>query len=184
VPSLSGDVQETLTSIRGLIAGMTADVPLADNPAKELAAWLGDRVAVVWGADGIGAVAAMRWKTQCNENGKVPAWHAAMSELDHNEVVGWVRPYGSLHAVIALRSDHEHRELAARFPLSLDIARGAGAEVREVAVPGRGALATLLSLVTIGDFATCYIGLRRGEDPTPVKAIQGLKAALAAMDLG
>jgi glucose/mannose-6-phosphate isomerase len=184
VPSLAGDVQETLTSIRGLIAGMTADVPLADNPAKELAAWLGDRVAVVWGADGIGAVAAMRWKTQCNENGKVPAWHAAMSELDHNEVVGWVRPYGSLHAVIALRSDHEHRELAARFPLSLDIARGAGAEVREVAVPGRGALATLLSLVTIGDFATCYIGLRRGEDPTPVKAIQGLKAALAAMDLG
>ena len=51
-------------------------------------------VAVVWGAEGIGAVAAMRWKTQINENGKVPAWHAAMSELDHNEVVGWVPPYG------------------------------------------------------------------------------------------
>ena len=94
VPSLAGDVQETLTSIRGLIAGMTPDVPLADNPAKELAAWLDDRVAVVWGAEGVGAVAAMRWKTQLNENGKVPAWHAAMSELDHNEVVGWVSPSG------------------------------------------------------------------------------------------
>jgi glucose/mannose-6-phosphate isomerase len=184
VPSIAGDVQETLTSIRGLIAGMTPDVPLADNPAKELAAWLGDRVPVMWGADGVGAVAAMRWKTQCNENGKVPAWYSAMSELDHNEVVGWVRPYGSLHAVIALRSDHELHEIAARFPLSLDIARGAGAEVREVAVPGRGALATLLSLVTIGDFATCYVALRRGVDPTPVEVIQGLKAALAAMDLG
>ncbi len=184
VPSLAGDVKETLTSVRALTAGMTPDVPLADNPAKELAAWLGDRVAVVWGAEGVGAVAAMRWKTQMNENGKVPAWHAAMSELDHNEVVGWVRPYGSLHAVIALRSDHEHRELEARFPLSLDIARAAGAEIREVTVPGRGALATLLSLVTIGDFASCYVGLRRGEDPTPVEVIQGLKAALAAMDLG
>jgi glucose/mannose-6-phosphate isomerase len=183
VPSLAGDVHETLTSVRGLTAGMTPDVPLADNPAKELAVWLGDRVAVVWGADGVGAVAAMRWKTQMNENGKVPAWHSAMSELDHNEVVGWVRPYGSLHAVIALRSDHEHRELSARFPLSMDIARAAGAEVREVIVPGRGALATLLSLVTIGDFASCYVGLRRGEDPTPVEVIQGLKAALAAMDL-
>ena len=183
VPSLAGDVHETLTSVRGLTAGMTPDVPLADNPAKEFAVWLGDRVAVVWGADGVGAVAAMRWKTQMNENGKVPAWHSAMSELDHNEVVGWVRPYGSLHAVIALRSDHEHRELGARFPLSLDIARAAGAEVREVTVPGRGALATLLSLVTIGDFASCYVGLRRGEDPTPVEVIQGLKAALAAMDL-
>jgi glucose/mannose-6-phosphate isomerase len=184
LPTIAGDVQETLASIRGLIAGMTPAVPLADNPAKELADWLGDRVAVIWGADGVGAVAAMRWKTQMNENGKVPAWHAAMSELDHNEVVGWVTPFGSMHAVIALRSDHEQREIAARFPLSLDIARDAGAEVREVTVPGRGALATLLSLVTIGDFASCYVGLRRGADPTPVEVIQGLKAALAAMDLG
>jgi glucose/mannose-6-phosphate isomerase len=49
---------------------------------------------------------------------------------------------------------------------------------------GRGPLATLLSLVTIGDFASCYVGLRAGVDPTPVEAIQGLKAALAAQDLG
>jgi glucose/mannose-6-phosphate isomerase len=180
LPSLEADVRETVSSIEGLASGMGPDVPTADNPAKELASWLGDRVAVIWGAEGIGAVAAMRWKTQCSENGKVPAWHSAMSELDHNEVVGWVRPFGAAHAVIALRSDHEHREYAARFPLSEDIARDAGAAVREVAIRGRGPLATLLSLITIGDFATCYVGLRRGEDPTPVVAIQGLKAALAA----
>jgi glucose/mannose-6-phosphate isomerase len=180
LPSLEADVRETVSSIDALASGLGPDVPSADNPAKELASWLGDRIAVIWGADGIGAVAAMRWKTQMNENGKVPAWHSAMSELDHNEVVGWVKPTGALHAVIALRSDHEHREFAARFPLSADIARDAGAAVREVTVRGRGALATLLSLITIGDFATCYIGLRHGEDPTPVQAIQGLKAALAA----
>jgi len=182
LPSLEADVRETVSSIDGLASGLGPDVPTADNPAKELSSWLGDRVAVIWGADGIGAVAAMRWKTQMNENGKVPAWHSAMSELDHNEVVGWVKPTGALHAVVALRSDHEHREFAARFPLSEDIARGAGAAVREVTVRGRGALATLLSLITIGDFATCYVGLRHGEDPTPVKAIQGLKAALAAAE--
>ena len=37
-------------------------------------------------------LAAMRWKTQMNENGKVPAWAASMPELDHNEVVGWSEP--------------------------------------------------------------------------------------------
>jgi glucose/mannose-6-phosphate isomerase len=182
LPSLEADVQETVSSIDTLVAGLGPDVPTADNPAKELASWLDDRVAVVWGAEGIGSVAAMRWKTQMNENGKVAAWHSAMSELDHNEVVGWVRPTGALHAVIALRSDHEHREFAARFPLSADIAREAGAAVREVTVPGRGPVASLLSLITIGDFATCYVGLRRGEDPTPVKVIAGLKAALAAAE--
>ena len=44
---------------------------------------------MIWGAEGIGAVAAMRWKTQMNENAKVPAFSSALPELDHNEVVGW-----------------------------------------------------------------------------------------------
>ena len=65
------------------------DVPLASNPAKELAREIGDRVPVVWGAEGIGAVAATRWKWQFNENAKVPAFASALPELDHNEVVGW-----------------------------------------------------------------------------------------------
>jgi len=184
LPPIATDVDETVASLAHLIRGLGPEVPASDNPAKDLAAWLGDRTAVVWGAEGIGAVAAMRWKTQLNENGKVPAWNAAMSELDHNEVVGWVRPSGALQSVIALRTDHEHPELAARFPLSADIARAAGGEVREVAVTGRAPLASLLSLVVIGDFASCYVGLRSGQDPTPVSAIAGLKAALATMDPG
>ena len=184
MPPLAADVEEAAAAVEQLAAGLGPGIPAAENPAKELATWLGDRVAVCWGAEGIGAVAAMRWKTQMNENGKVPAWHSAMSELDHNEVVGWVRPSGALHAVLALRTDHEHPELAARFSLSADIVRAAGSEVREVPVAGKGPLASLLTLVTLGDFATCYVGLRRGEDPTPVAVIGTLKAALAAADRG
>jgi glucose/mannose-6-phosphate isomerase len=184
VPALGADVAETTETLASSAAALGPDVPVASNPAKELAVWLGDRVPVIWGAEGIGAVAAMRWKTQMNENGKVPAWHAAMSELDHNEVVGWTAPYGERHAIIALRSTHEHPELAARFALSADIARAAGAEVREVEAPALGPLASLLALIHVGDFASCYVGLGRGVDPTPVDVITKLKAALAAMDLG
>jgi glucose/mannose-6-phosphate isomerase len=183
VPTLEHEVAELSAELDGLAATLGAGIPTADNLAKQIAAWLGDREAVVWGAEGIGAVAAMRWKTQLNENGKVPAWHATMSELDHNEVVGWVAPFGERHALIALRTDHEHPELAARFPLSAEIAAGAGALVREVTVSGLPPLASLLRLVMIGDFASCYVGLARGVDPSPVEAIATLKAALAALDL-
>lgn len=184
LPALAADVEQTVGTLEAAAARLGPDVPAGDNLAKQLAAWLGDRIGVVWGAEGVGAVAAMRWKTQLNENGKVPAWHAAMSELDHNEVVGWVEPFGSRHAVFALRSDHEHAELAARFSLSAGIASRAGAEVREIRVPSLGPLASLFALVVIGDFASCYVGLARGEDPTPVDVITGLKASLASMDLG
>jgi len=114
-----------------------------------------------------------------NENGKVPAFASAMSELDHNEVVGWTRPYGERCAVIGLRHDAEPEELSARFPLSADIARDAGATYDEVRVNTRSALATLFGLVVVGDFVSCYVALRRGVDPTPVAVIDRLKAALA-----
>ena len=177
--SIEGQVEEVASTLAALALELDPDVPTEQNQAKAIAEWLGDRVPVIWGADGIAALAAMRWKTQMNENGKVPAFHAAMSELDHNEVVGWVAPYGERFAVIALRHEGEPEETAARFPLSAEIAASAGVVVREVWARGDTPLAQLLSLVFVGDLASCYVGLRRGVDPTPVVAIDRLKAALA-----
>lgn len=179
LPPVGDDVDEVVRELERLAAELAPEVPTERNEAKHLAAWIGDRVPVVWGADGLAAVAAMRWKTQMNENGKVPAFNAVMSELDHNEVVGWTRPFGERFVVIGLRHRGEHPEIVARFPLSADIARDAGAEYAEVSARGRSALAQLLTLIMVGDFASCYVGLRRGVDPTPVAVIDRLKAALA-----
>lgn len=179
LPHLAEDVAEAAQLADERAGACRAEVPTADNPAKRLAADVADRVPVLWGAEGIGAVAAARWKTQMNENGKVPAWWASMSELDHNEVVGWTEPYGRSHAVIALRHDGEDAETADRFPLSLAIAADAGAATHEVRARGRSTLGRLIDLIAVGDHASVYVGIRRGVDPTPVEVIQRLKAALA-----
>jgi len=179
LPRLDGDVDEVVRELETLAAELGPSVSTASNPAKRLAAWFGDRVPVIWGADGVPAVAAMRWKTQLNENGKVPAFAASMSELDHNEVVGWTAPFGERFAVVGLRDQAEPAGIGPRFPLSADVVRRAGGAYDEVHARGRSTLARLLSLVLIGDFTSCYVGLRRGVDPTPVVAIDGLKAALA-----
>ena len=181
LPPMGEDVDETVEELERLIGRMAPGVASAENPAKQLATLIGDRVPVIWGAEGIGSVAAMRWKTQMNENGKVPAFAASMSELDHNEVVGWTRPYGSTFSLIAVRHDGEHPEIAARFALSYDIARDAGVEVEEVRAGGRSALARLFGLIVVGDFASAYVGVRRGVDPTPVQVISRLKSALAGV---
>jgi glucose/mannose-6-phosphate isomerase len=179
LPPLEADVDETVAELVGLAGELGAGVPSAVNISKGLADRIGSRTPVVWGAEGIGAVAAMRWKTQMNENGKVPAWSSSMSELDHNEVVGWSDRIGVDSTVIMLRHDGEPHEAAARFPLSAGIARDAGAEVEEVVARGRSSLARLLTLMVVGDFTSVYVGLRRGVDPTPVRAIDRLKSALS-----
>lgn len=180
LPPLEDDVAEAADAADARAAACGPEVRSSDNPAKRLAGAIGDREPVIWGAEGIGAVAAARWKTQMNENGKAPAWSSSMSELDHNEVVGWTQPYGRVHVVIALRHDAEDPETAARFPLSLAIASDAGCDTFEVEAEGRSGLAKLLSLVAIGDFTSAYVGIRRGVDPSPVEVIHRLKAALVS----
>jgi glucose/mannose-6-phosphate isomerase len=179
LPQLADDVAEAADRIDERAAACGPDVAAEENAAKRLAADVGDRVPVMWGAEGIGAVAAARWKTQMNENGKVPAWWSSMSELDHNEVVGWTPPYGSAYAVVALRHDGEDAETARRFPLSLAIAEEASASTHEVRTDARSTLARLLDLIAVGDHVSAYVAIRRGVDPTPVDVITRLKAALA-----
>lgn len=179
LPGLAGDVDEAVAELSTLAERLGPGAGQDRNPAKALAARIHDKVPMIWGAEGIGAVAAMRWKTQMNENGKIPAFWSSMSELDHNEVVGWTQPYGHDFSLISLRHDGEHPEIAQRFGLSYEIARAAGMENAEVRGAGHSALARLMSLVIVGDFASVYVGLHRGVDPTPVVVIDRLKAALA-----
>jgi glucose/mannose-6-phosphate isomerase len=179
IPRLSEDVEEAVDEMETLAARLGPSFPRAGNPAKDLALAIGERVPVVWGADGIGSLAAMRWKTQLNENAKVPAWWSSLPELDHNEVAGWSGSAGKGFFLVALRYEGEHAQVQPRFPLSIAIAEGAGIDVEEVWAAGRSGLAKLLSLVMMGDFTSIYLGLSRGVDPTPVEVITGLKAALA-----
>ena len=179
IPTLGADVEEAAGEMDRVIEACGPEVPSAGNAAKALARSIGGRVPVVWGADGIGSAAATRWKTQFNENAKVPSFSAALPELDHNEVVGWSTGRGDAFFLVALRHDGEPPEVAARFPLSIEIARSSGALVQEVWASGRSSLARLLTLCLLGDLVSTYLAIALGVDPTPIDAIARLKRALA-----
>ena len=59
------------------------------GPAEEVARLIGRTIPLIYGSEGLTAVAARRWKTQINENAKTPAFFAVQPELSHNEVAGW-----------------------------------------------------------------------------------------------
>ncbi len=78
--------------IRTEIDSSAAHLREAGNRLAELAAELAERlegsVPVIYGAD-LTTPVAVRWKTQINENAKLPAFASALPEADHNEIVGW-----------------------------------------------------------------------------------------------
>jgi len=180
---LLGSVADEVAAACGELDGVTATlgpaVPASVNEAKRVAAAIGERMPVVWGEEGVASTAAARWRTQMNENAKVPAMSSALPELDHNEVVGWFGRTGERFAVVALRHEGERPEDAARFAPSLEIAADSRAATLQVWARGSSPLSRLLSLVAIGDHASVYLAALRGVDPTPIDAIVRLKRALA-----
>jgi glucose/mannose-6-phosphate isomerase len=152
------------------------------NPARELARAIDRTVPVIYGSGPMGAVAAMRWKCDVNENAKSPAWWSAHPELDHNEVCAWGQ-HGDvtrqLITLVELRHDHEHPAIESRVRATHALADEAVHQILTVRAEGDGPLAQLLDLVTLGDWTSTYLALRNDVDPGPIDAISQLKALSA-----
>lgn len=147
--------------------------------AAEIAARLDGSLPVVYGAD-LTAPAARRWKTQLNENTKLPAFFAELPEADHNELCSWAggpATGAKLSAVLLEDSDQLPRERR-RFELTGEAIEADGAEVVRVETVGESRVERLLWAVMLGDLVSLALAETRGVDPMPVEAIEGLKAAL------
>jgi glucose/mannose-6-phosphate isomerase len=149
-----------------------------DSRAKQVAERIFDSCACVYGA-GPTAPAAYRWKTQINENAKLPAFAAELPEADHNEIVGWdgAPTLGSFLGVF-LEDTDQHPRTRRRIELTSELIASRGAGTLMIESRGENPVARLLSLVLLGDLVSIYLAVLRGIDPTPVKVIEQLKAEL------
>jgi glucose/mannose-6-phosphate isomerase len=172
------DVEQAHADLNMAIQELGREITGPRNRAKDIAAWIGDRIPVIWGSEGVSWPAAWRWKCGFNENAKIPAFASALPELDHHEVVGWSKGTGDGFALIVLREPGEHQSVGPRLAATLEQVEASGIGVREVRAEGRSPLARALLLMLIGDAASAYHALSRGIDPAPIEAISAVKARL------
>ena len=175
---VDGEVETAAGTVDALTGALGPDVPQGQNEAKELAAWVGERIPLIWGSEGISAAAAWRWKTAFNENAEVPAFASALPELDHHEVVGWTAKRGQGFCLLILREEGEHERIQPRLDATLEEMADAGLEWRQVWARGDTALGRCLSLVALGDLASAYHGLARGIDPAAMEPLVRIKERL------
>ena len=154
------------------------------NPAREIARKIGRTIPLIYGGGALGAVAAMRWKCDVNENAKAPAFWNTHPELDHNEICAWGQNGDvtrQILTVVELRHGFEHERLEPRFAVVRELMREAVHEILEVRAEGNGRLAQLLDLMYLGDWVSCYLALDNDVDPGPIDAIFALKQQLAEL---
>ncbi|MEA2022815.1 MAG: bifunctional phosphoglucose/phosphomannose isomerase [Actinomycetota bacterium] len=145
---------------------------------RDLASGLEDRIAVIYGGLGVGSTAAYRWKTQINENAKLPAFSGTVPEMNHNELEGWQPGSSGAFGLIYLRDSADHPGVARRLDLSGTVLSGKVRRVGDVHSTGDGPLARFFSLAVVGDIASVAMAEATGVDPTPVETLEAFKTML------
>ncbi len=174
------DVDETVKVLERLADRLNEESYIATNPAKQIAQRLYGNLPVIYGA-GIAAEAAHRWKTQLNENSKAWAFYEVFPELNHNATVGFPLPeeIAKKVRVILLRSPMFYQRIKLRYEVTCELLKQAGVQYEFVDSEGISPLAQMVSLVSIGDYASYYLAILYKVDPSPVKVISYLKDRLA-----
>lgn len=147
--------------------------------AGELAGKLAGRLPVIYGA-GPTAAAARRWKTQVNENAKLPAFRSELPEANHNEICAWEGVGGASLAAVLLEDRDQHPRERLRFDLTAAEVERDGAPAVRIEAAGETRVARLLWTVMLGDLLSLELASARGVDPLPIAAIDRLKSSLAS----
>jgi glucose/mannose-6-phosphate isomerase len=148
--------------------------------AATIAARLEGALPVFYGAE-MTAPVARRWKTQVNENAKLPAFFSELPEADHNEICGWGEsPDGANPAVVLIEDPAASTpRIGLRFELTEKEIAASGTEVVRVQVEGDSPAARMLWAVMLGDLVSLELASARGVDPLAIETIDSLKSGLA-----
>ncbi len=156
------------------------------NPGKSLALDLLGTLPMIWGSSPLGGVAAKRFAAQLNENAKYPGIAGELPEANHNQVVAFDGSFapGRTRAdaesgfplrLVLLADPDEHAHVARRRTASAELASERGIGVSELPMEGEHPVPRFASVVQLIDYATVYLGIAAGVDPTPIEIIQELK---------
>jgi glucose/mannose-6-phosphate isomerase len=191
-----GDLEATALQLESLAALCGPDRESFVNPAKTFAAELAGTLPMVWGSGQVGPVAALRAVCQLAENAKLPAIVGALPEANHNQVVTFDGPLAGGAAdddlfrdraeeptplrmrLVVVRDDAGDEIAARRAEVSAEVAAARGIPVSVLSAQGTSAVERFASLVGLLDYASVYLGLAYGLDPTPILPIDELKRAL------
>lgn len=181
VSGVRAELEETISILRDLRSQLGPEVATPNNLARTIAGKIKNTIPVIWGSSGISETAALRWKTQINENAKSPAYYNIFPELNHNELVGFEAPAALLAetSIIILQDEQDNNRVKKRMEISQGIIKDRVKDIIVVKSRGNSFLARFFSLVYIGDYASAYLAEAYGINPTPVAVIDYLKAELA-----
>lgn len=175
------DYAKLVNFLKACVAQWAVDVPFETNPTKQLAQALHGKLSVLYGLGPWQAIVANRWKGQINENAKVMTFGNAFPELNHNEILGWVKASEQgvqRWAAVVLEDGTESAKMRKRAEVTLKLIAPV-CEAHRVQAPGQALIERMLGLALYGDFVSLYMAALNAVDPENIDWINVLKGELS-----
>jgi len=173
------EITETSEWLKGETSRWAGDVLTNENYAKQLALQAVGKTAIFYGGT-LTAPVAYKWKISWNENAKNIAFCNELPEFNHNELLGWSsHPVEKPFVVFDIVSNLEHSRILKRFEVTDRLLSGLRPKSTVINLAGESAIKQLLWGSILADFASIYLAVLNGVDPTPVNLIEKLKQELA-----
>jgi len=161
------EIDEATKIVDRLRENYAIEVPLERNFAKEAALQIFGTVPVIY-CHGPYRSVGLRFKTQVNENCKLPARFDFFPELNHNEIMGWEASTRILkhYTLVLLRSGDEPVEVKTRIEaLKQKFFEEKAKGVLEIRAEGKSLLARMLYLLFTADMISLYLAFLHHRDP-------------------
>ena len=172
--------QGAATAIEALEEPLTAFVDAAREHARRLLPGISQATPVIYSSRRYATVAQI-FKIKINEHAKTPAFWNYFPELNHNEMIGWVRRRGPFHLVF-LRDEEDSPCVLKRIDLAREILSEYGLSSAVVPIEGATLVEKIFRAMLVGEWAGYELALAGGVDPTPVDIVEGFKRRLKALD--
>ncbi len=179
----NADVTEAISAAESMVAQVGTSIPMANNPAKQLATKLFGGLTLVYGGGSLSGM-ALRWKSQLNENGKSWAYAELLPELFHNSVESF--PGGpeirERTTALILKPNQTTAELGRRYTVLGETLDRFDIKNRVFTGIAGGVLAQSLSMNVFGDHLSYYMGLLGEINPSETPSINASKGRLSTTE--
>jgi glucose/mannose-6-phosphate isomerase len=165
------------------------------NPGKQTAVDLAGSIPLIWGTSPLTGVVSERFAAQIATNAKYPAIAGELPEASHSQLLMLDGAFAVTESddlfrdrvddpettrlrLVIVRDTEEHPQVARAREISTELADERGVPVTRLTAQGEHPLERLAGLIAHVDYASVYLALALGADPTPVPAIQELKVRI------
>ena len=174
IPIKEIDIKEAISSLEITRNSIFSNNLTEENISLKLAEWIKEIPLIYypWGLQS----AAIRFKNSLQENSKTHVITEDVIESCHNDIVAWEK--NSNVQPILMRGHDDHIKTIERWDILKEFFRDRKIEFFEIKSVDGNILSKIVNLVYLLDYASIYHAVLKKIDPSPVNAIDFVKARL------